>query len=262
MVELISKVSKGSRMDQIYIPKNREDFGIGSYVIIRPLDSLEKEIKPFFHGIKHIEPVKMKIINEVLSIISNAISCENIIITGSFLERGFKFNDIDVIVVSENKVNIKSVKEILNNKIGAEFHIIVIGNGALSKGFSTDPLYKMMLTECVSKKRFIYKVKHELNYKILDLHLLKSRLLIDNSKILNGNEKYEMTRNLVAISLFIEKKEISKDKVDSAINEIFGNKAAESLKENIIKEDFLIKYKKFYKNVQNKILKGVKNESK
>jgi len=34
-MELIAKISKGSKMDQVYIPKNRIGFSAGSYVMMR-----------------------------------------------------------------------------------------------------------------------------------------------------------------------------------------------------------------------------------
>jgi len=101
MVELISRISKGTRMDQIYIPKIRIDFTVGSYVVIRPLETIaEFEIKPFFYNIKYLEPIKTKIIKEIFKNLSEMIKCDNIIITGSFLEQGFRFNDIDVILAT------------------------------------------------------------------------------------------------------------------------------------------------------------------
>ncbi|MEK6793081.1 MAG: hypothetical protein AABX95_04645, partial [Nanoarchaeota archaeon] len=98
-MEIISKVSLGSRMDQVYIPKNRIGFDIGNYVIIKPLN-LEIEKKPlekiYFYRIKNIVSIKLEIINEVFIIIDKYVqNYENIIITGSFLEEGFHFNDID-----------------------------------------------------------------------------------------------------------------------------------------------------------------------
>jgi len=97
----------------------------------------------------------------------------------------------------------------------------------------------------------------------VDLHLLKSKLLIDNFDFLTGDEKYEMTRNLVAINQFISKKEVTKDKIDLAINNFFGNKTIHKLKNNLLlTKDFLKKYKKAYNNAQNIILKGIRDESK
>lgn len=264
MVELISKISKGSRMDQVYIPKNRADFAIGSYVVIKPLETApEGEVKPFFYNITYLEPIKLKIAKDVFKNIGMLVKYDNIIITGSFLEEGFRFNDIDVIVVSENKINEKLIENDLKNRIGIGFHVSALSNKALLRGISTDPLYKAMLTRCVSGKRLIYKIRPEINYKLLDLHLLKSKPLMENFEFLTGDEKYKMARNLVAISLFINKKEITKDKIDLAIDDVFGNKAVQKLKDNIVlKEDFLAKYKKLYKDTLNKILEGIKNEPK
>ena len=49
-MEIISKISKGTKMDQIYIPKNRPGLDIGTYVKIIPIE--EKIIKrPYFYNI-------------------------------------------------------------------------------------------------------------------------------------------------------------------------------------------------------------------
>ena len=59
-MELIAKISKGSKMDQVYIPKNRIGFSAGSYVIIRPLEGKKTVEKPYLYNIKSIEPVKLR----------------------------------------------------------------------------------------------------------------------------------------------------------------------------------------------------------
>jgi len=251
-------------MDQIYIPKKRTGLSAGSYVIIRPLKTTaEEEIKPFFYNIKHLEPIKTKIIKEIFKNLNEMIKCDNIIITGSFLEEGFRFNDIDIILVSEEKVDTKQLVNLLESEIGPKFHLILISNKALIKGLSTDPLYMLMLSRCVAKTRFVYRVKPKINYKLVDLHLLKSKLLTDNFDFLTGDEKYEMTRNLIAINQFISKKEVTKDKVDLAINNFFGDKTIQKLRNNfLLAKDFLKKYKKVYNNTQNRVLKGVRDEPK
>ncbi len=261
MEELISKISKGSRMDQIYIPKKRSDFPIGSYVLVKQLETEpKKEFKPFFYNIRYLEPIKVGIIKEIFKSTANA---DNIIITGSFLDKGFKFNDIDIIMVTEKKQDIAHIKEALERKTGARIHFIKITSKALVKGFSIDPLYRVMLNRCVSKRRVICKPKNEIDYKLLDLHLLKSKTLIDNYDVLTGDQKYEMVRNLIAINRFINKKEVSKTGIDSAIDNAFGHDAVERLKSNTLsKGGFLEKYKKIYNIARNNILEGIKNESK
>ena len=120
----------------------------------------------------------------------------------------------------------------------------------------------MMLSKCVSKKRFIYKKRNKINYKILDLHLLKSKTLIDNFDIIDGNEKYYLTRNLISIFLYIKGKKIGKKIVDNEIKKTF-NVNIKEIKQNMLDKDkFLKKYKSVYKKTFNDIMEGIKNGSK
>lgn len=251
-------------MDQVYLSKNRSGFEIGSYIVIRPL-GIERIIeKPYFYNIRDIEPVKVQMINEIFRIIDKNIQdYENAIITGSFLDRGFNFNDIDVLLVTEKKLNINDLTSRIEKFTGIKIHIIVLNNKTLIKGLETDPLYIMMLSKCISKKRLIYKIKYKIDYKLLDLQLLKSKLLINNFDYLDGNEKYYFVRNVIAIYLFIENKKISKEIIDKKIIKIFNLKDIDDLNKNKLdKINFLKKYKLFYQKLFNIILKGIKNGSK
>lgn len=257
MVELISKVSKGTVMDQIYIPKNRPALPIGSYVIIKPITK-EQEIKLVFYNL-HLEPIKIEIIQTLIRTLDQHIANENIIITGSFLDEGFRFNDIDILLIVKERADTSNIQEMLEKEIGVKIHLVQIKKRELIKGLSTDPLYRIMLSRCVSKARFIFKARQKISYKLLDLHLLRSKPL--NFDFLTGYEKYEMVRNLIAIKLFIDKKRISKQAVDTIINNLFGS--IDKLKNNLIeKNNFLKQYTKIYNDTENTILEGIKNESK
>jgi len=259
MVELISKVSKGTVMDQIYIPKNRPALPIGSYVLIKPI-AKEQEIKLVFHNL-HLEPIKIGIIQTIIRTLDQHTANENIIITGSFLDEGFRFNDIDILLIFKERADTSNIQEMLEKEIGVKIHLVQIKKEELIKGISTDPLYRIMLSRCVSKSRFIFKARQKISYKLLDLHLLRSKPLTDNFDFLTGYEKYEMVRNLIAIKLFIDKKRISKQDVDTTINNLFGS--IDKLKNNLIqKKRFLEKYTKIYNDTENTILEGIKNESK
>jgi hypothetical protein len=133
----------------------------------------------------------------------------------------------------------------------------------LLAGLRTDPLYQAMLSRFVSKQRLIFKIKDMPDYKILDLHLIKSQSLIDNFDILTGKEKYSLTRNLIAIKLFLENKKVTNEMIDSEIMRLFKLKTINELKDNIInKLEFLRRFKEIYKKTFNKIMEGIKNESK
>ena len=120
----------------------------------------------------------------------------------------------------------------------------------------------MMLSKFISKKRVIYNYKNKIMYKILDLHLLKSRVLIDNFSTLNGNEKYYLTRNMISIYLYLNNKKIDKEKADSEIKKTFSLKSINEIKDNLLDEKHFIKqYSLMYNKLFKKILEGIKCES-
>jgi len=246
-------------MDQIYIPKNRTNLPTGSYVIINPLQTIKQTIKPHFYNINSIEPIKLQIIKKIIKIIDKTTENNNIIITGSFLDKGFNFNDIDIILINNKKSITNSIKQNIEKTIGIKSHILQISSKELIQGLSTDPLYQMMLSKYISKKRFIYNTKPKIKYKLLDLHLLKSKTLIDNFDILNGNEKYYLTRNLIAISQFLKNKKITKENIDKEIKKIF-NINPENIKQNLLEKNiFLRRYRKLYSQAFKKIMQNINN---
>ena len=257
-MELISKISKGTKMDQVYIPKNRRNFPIGSYVVIKSLETKQSAERPYFYNIKTIEPMKIEIIEEIFSLIDKAVKYENVIITGSFLDMGFNFNDIDIIIISNDKIDEKYIKNIIEDIIKIKTHILALSNRSLQIGLSTDPLYQMMLSKCIAKKRLIYRFKRKINYKLLDLHLLKSKSLIDSYDFINGSEKYNLTRNMIAISLFIQNKKIDKKRIDEEIKRIFNIKNIQDIKKNMLnKKVFLQRYNNFYNSLSKKIINNI-----
>ncbi len=258
-MELFGRISKGSRMDQIYLPKNRSSLAVGSYVVVRPAIEPKFGDKHYICNLKYIEPIKLEIVKRVIGFVEDYVENENIIITGSFLNEGFNFGDLDIVLVTEAKINDKDLGAKLYANLGIKAHLIRINNRSLITGLESDPLFEMMLSRCISKKRLIYKRIRKINYQLLDFHLLKSRTLIDNFDILSGDEKYNLTRNIAAIDLFIQNKKISVNSVDKEIMKAFDLKNVDLIKKNILdRGKFLEKYKKLYKDLFKKILEGVK----
>jgi len=253
-------------MDQVYIPKNRAGFSIGQYVTIMPLERLNSEkedgkrIKPYFYNVKNLEPIKTRIIEEVFNLVNKEINPENIIITGSFLEKGFSFNDLDILIIDDKKIDVSLIKNKIESLTGIKTHIIVISKNELLSGLSIDPLYSLMLSKCVSKERIIFRIKRNINYKLLDLNLLKSKSLIDGFELLNGKEKYYLTFNMVAILLFISGKKLNREIVNKKIEELCKININE-LKENMVKNDFLKKYKEVYNKTFKTILEKINEQN-
>jgi len=250
------KVSKGSRMDQIYLPKERvPGFEIGTTVLIQP--AIEKtQLRPYYYNVQYLEPIKTIVVEEILNYLEYM---DNVIITGSFLEKGFEFEDIDIILITNNKIDSKRIENHFKESLGVKSHIIVMNFKTLLKGISTDPLFQMLVSKFVSKKRVIFKTRTTVNYKLLDLHLLKSELLIINFYFLTGRKKYKFVRNLFAIILFLDKKKINTESINKEISRCFGEDMVRNIKENLVDKSFLEKYKRIYENTFKRIMKGVKN---
>lgn len=245
-------------MDQIYLPKGRPPgFAVGDFVEVRPGRRRKKGF--YTYNLRGLEPLKALIKDEIFDYFGEV---DNVIIIGSFLEEGFGFEDVDVILVGGAKAE-KGWGEHFQKKLGIKTHFICLSRKSLLRGLKTDPLFQMMLSKYVAKKREIFKFKNEFNYKLLDLHLLKSKSLMNNFEVLTGKEKYELVRNLMAIKLFLEERKLNKEVVDKEIEKTFRGKIVNRVKENLIeKEKFLKKFKKVYQQVFERIMKGLKNESK
>ena len=245
-------------MDQIYIPKERPlGFEIGMPVLIKPATEAE-EIKPVYYNIGKLEPIKVTIIQKIFSELSKI---DNIVVTGSFLEDA-GLNAKECILIDDKKIDSKKLEQNLKDLLVLNFHIIPLDYPTLIKGLETDPLYQAMLSKYVVKKRLIFKFKNKINYKLLDLHLLKSKPLLENFDYLTGSQKYDMARNLMAIFLFLDKKKINNETINHNIKKLLKEEPL-NIKLNIIinKAIFLKEYKKLYNGLFNKILEGIKHGS-
>ncbi len=270
IIKLIGRISKGSRMDQVYLPKSRLGLAVGEYVIVQPLErepgegNKKNRTGRYFYGIKHLEPVKLEIAEKVFSLLERKIGrYENIIITGSFLDKGFSFNDLDILLVSEEKANLEWLKRELEKLTGIKIHLIQLSRADLIEGLTRDPLYQLMLSQCLARKRMIYRINHVMDYKLLDLQLLQSKLLPENFDALGGKEKYYLTRNLAAVRAYLQTGNTKKEEVETLIKRQFLLSDISRIKENLLsKKEFLTEYKKLYNQTFKLILGGIKNAAK
>ncbi len=221
----------------------------------------------FYYHLSYLEPLKLNLISEIFRHINqNRERYDNIIVTGSFLEHGFNFNDIDILLISEEKeesMGINRIKCFIKELTGVPPHLLILDRQTLIQGLSSDPLYQMMLSKCVAKKRLIYKIKPKIDYKLLDLHLLNSKLVLDNFDLLDGQEKYYLTRNMVAIAQYLKTKNVKKEKVDQEIKRAFNLQDTGEIKRNVLdKEEFLKRYKLMYEDTFEKIMASIKKKAK
>ncbi len=264
MVMLVSKISRGTVMDQIYIPKRRAPgLEAGTLVVVEPalLKAAEKP-KLNYCRIEYLAPIKIAIIERIFEYFEHMAEADNVLVAGSFLEPGFEFEDVDVVAISEKKIDASRIEKALSTESGLKVHVIAIGFKTLLKGISTDPLFEMLVSRFVSRKRVIFRIKREIHFKLLDLHLLKSNILTDSFEFLSGKEKYKLTRNMIALSLFLSGRKLNVEAVNSEIEKHFGKDIPKLIKENMVGRAFLAKYKSLYNKLFDRIMAGVRNDSK
>ncbi len=259
-MELISKVSKGSKMDQIYIPKKRVGFAVGNYVKIVPVI---KPKKPsfFYYNLPIIEPLKINIITEVVSLIEKQLNQENIIIAGSFLDKGFLFDDLDILLITkemQKELRVNIIKEEIEKKVRIRIHLIQMTNEQLTRKMSIDPILIMMLSRCITTARLLPIKKREIVYNLLDIQLLSCETFGLNYDNYRGKEKYYYTRKLMTIKEFLEGGKITQEEINKKIEKEFNSKI-EEIKQNTIEDKgaFIKKFKKIYQETFNQIMEAI-----
>ena len=251
-------------MDQIYIPKQRAmGFEVGTAVLIEPaLQKVSGKPKLNYYHVERLAPIKIAVIERIFEYFEQVANVDNVLVAGSFLEPGFEFQDIDIVVLTEKSVNNTAMKAHFKATLGIDIHLIILPLKELLRGIASDPLFQMLLSRFIAKKRLVVLKSRLIKYKLLDLQLLESKALIDGFDFLNGREKYKLTRNAVAIACFLDNKPLNSCFIDKEIERHFGEASVISIKENNISPEFLLNYKLFHKKLFKRILEGVKNEPK
>jgi len=260
-MEIVARISKGSKMDQVYIPKNRIGFSIGNYVILKPIGGEKQSDRLFYYGVKDIGSLKLGIIQQVIGIIDkHYASYGNVIFTGSFLDEGFQFNDIDIIVVSEKnqeKITEKEIKE----KLGIEAHAIPFNKISFREALEIDPIWRLMLSRCVAKNRLAPLPKKRLKYRYLDAQMIRSKMLADNFDNLTGRERYKLMRNLMVIYLFINNKKLSAVNIEKEIKAKFRVSISD-IERNLIDDGFFKRYNEFYDQLEEEVIDNAGKQEK
>lgn len=265
VTKLIKRISKGARFNQIYLQKNEGvDFEPGKSVIITPLDGIISQEPSLFEYNVKLGNLKKQIVRAIFKSVESSGDYDNILITGSFLDEGFNFEDIDIVILNPKSIDKSHLKESIENGIGVEPHIILIGSESFNKGIKRDPLFSLMVAKYVSRNRAIFRKDKEINYKLLDIYLLRNKNLIDGYDLFNIKQRKKLLRDFMSIKLFSENKEITQKRIEKETESIFGKAIIESLfyyGNNEEKEKFIRKLKREYDKLERKILENVSKQA-
>lgn len=261
-LKFIHRVSKGSRFNQIYVPKRIEsDFEVGDMVEVR---LLKKKIELYSSpNLPRISKFKEKLIRDIFSFLSGYGEIRQIFIFGSFLTKHIDYNDIDILILIE-KDNQKFEKKIYNELIeefNLKFHVICIEKDKLRELLKISPLIRNIIYFSISNKKIIDIPEIEINENSIRFILMFSEDVLDievNSKML-----YDALKKTLLIENFIKKIDIAPYQIDKHMINLIGIDLYENMRKNvaITKEK-----KKFIKNIIKKKIKFIndllKNEQK
>jgi len=244
-------VSKGSRFNQIYVPRSMDGIiGIGDLVEVR---LLKKHQELFFSNKKiKLSDFKKRLIKDVFLELKRYKNIKSVFFVGSFLTKIVGYNDVDMVLVTDKKeskgfemseiatrnlpasarskraisehaqehasrssaaVLDKKIKDELANKFNQNFHIILYTGKELRDLLAVCPLTIAMFTDFVTNKKTSFREKTKLDKKHLLFLLMMPEDLL---KIEMPSRVYfENLRRLTTIERFLENKSLDKQSIET-----------------------------------------------
>lgn len=227
-MKFIHRISKGSKFNQIYVPKDKEEeFGVGDLVEVR---LIEKKVNLYYSkNLRKLNPFKEKLVRELFVEIVKLPEVQQIFVFGSFLTKEIDYNDIDILVISEEEIEEEIYKNLIK-KFSLKFHVISINKDRLEKVLRVCPLTRSMLYSFVSNKPFTISEETEIDKNhILYLLMMPEDLL----KIeLNSGIFYNNIRKLITIERFLEDKDANPKEIESSLEDLIKEPLLSLIKKN------------------------------
>ncbi len=221
-----ARVSRGSRYNQIYVPKEWEmTMETGDLVAV----TLKEKANRIFYFPSHFKlpEFKEKIVREVFKFLKNEGYAQCFII-GSFLSQGAEYHDIDVAVIGREKTELVKC---LEDSIGLKFHLLFFEKNKLTELLGICPLTRLMFSRYLSSAETrLDKKRRKINIPHLEYLLMMPEDLLEIS--LNSKIFYDNTRRLVAIERFLKGEEENIEKLNKEVALLLGERLAFRLKEN------------------------------
>lgn len=241
------RVSKGSRFNQIYIPKEMEKiFEVGDAVKV---ELIRKKIKIFAENVR-LNDFKEKLIREIFSFLSR-FNIKQIFFIGSFLSQKIDYRDIDIFIISDEKIEAE-IYEKLSEKFSLKFHLITI----------PEPKFKILSEICPLTRSMLYSYASNKEYKLpkqrIDKNHINFLLMMpeDLLKIQAGIRIfYDNIRRLITIERFLDNKELNSEKINSELKLLLGRLFEYSKENNEITKEIIEKFRKIIKLKLNLIKK-------
>ncbi len=252
------KISKGSRFNQIYIPKEvEEDFEVGDLVEVK---LLKKKTKIYYSkNLPKLSDFKENIVKKIFSTLEQFNEIKQIFVIGSFLTQKINYNDIDIILITNKKELEEVAYDKLTDKINLKFHIISISEDNFSLLQETCPLTNNMIYYYLSNKNFNPPNKRKIDKNHIKFLIMLPEDLLEIKT--NSHVFYDSIRRLITIRKFLKNEDLDPIKINKELELTLGTFTFSALKDNeIIDTKIIEKLRDIIKNELNNINKLIQNE--
>lgn len=251
------KVSKGSKFNQIYIPKEMGDIvEVGDIVQVR---LLEKHKELYYKNQKKLPDFKEYLIKKVFSDLQKFKEIKTILVVGSFLYETI-YNDIDIILIAdkEEKVSEKNLENLLIKTFNQKFHVLLFNEKKLRDLIEKDPITRVMLNNYISNKKIDFNYKTKIDKKHILFLLMMPEDLLELS--MPSKIVYNNLRRLIAIEEFLRNKNLEREDLLNKIKKEINIKLLDKIKNNeeVNNEEMSILREFIKKKIKN-IKKMIKN---
>ncbi len=217
------QISKGSRYNQIYIPRGMEQvFSVGDVVEVRLVR--KKETLHYSENLKKLGKIgefKEKVVGQIFSILNKFKEIEQVILFGSFLFEKIDYHDIDLAILTNKEKLAEEAYSILIDRLPFKFHIISLKKENFRELLEFCPLTRSMFYYSVSDKKLEIPERTRINKEHLEFLLMMPEDLL-KIKVSNSRLYFDSVRKLITILRFLKKQELNPLKINLELKSLLG----------------------------------------
>ena len=231
LVKFIKNVSKGSRFNQVYIPKGMENLiEVGDEVEVR---LVKKGVSLYYSkNLKKLSEFKEILIKCIFSFFIEKFDIVMVFAVGSFLTEKVNYNDIDLVLIIDKKIN--NFEEIVYNKLiekfNLKFHLLAIEEKKFLNLLKICPLTMSMFSKFICNKPF--GIEKE---KLIDKKHIKFLLMMPYDLLeirLSSRSFFDCIRRLITIERFLKGKALDTENINSEIKNSMAEVIYRKIRDN------------------------------
>ncbi len=200
LIKFRKAVSKGSRFNQIYVPRSMESLiEVGDEVEVR---LLQKKARLYYSkGLKNLSEFKENLIKGIFSCIDGISDADYIFIVGSFLTEKVNYNDIDIVLAGSARSEEYTYNKLID-KFNLKLHIISVEKKKLENLLRICPLTRAMLSKFICNKEFAMPEEKAVDKKHIQFLLMMPQDMLEIR--LGSRAFFDSIRRLITIERFLQ----------------------------------------------------------